>query len=292
MKIITKTIQLVLLLLSSSSFSQMMPHIGWFEETQLLYNPAYAGTSEEIRGAIISRTQWNGIDGAPRTNAITIDKHLGKSVGAGLDVTSDQIGSTYNLNFSLNGSYRVYLNANSYIQGGLKAGVSYVSSDFSSLEQWDDGDPLKVSQTVVVPKIGFGFMYIHKNFFVGASIPDFVAADTKGVLSDEGENKYLRKNYFFTVGTKFELTEFISVVPNAMVRYYSTRGTNFILNVGVELNQTILLGVSYVHPSVYGLYAKIGITPRLKVGYRHEISPTIVSVGSFGTGEFLLSYGF
>ena len=293
MKTLSKTTQLFFLLfVSYGSYSQLMPHIGWFQETQLIYNPAYAGTSEEIRGSVLSRQQWKGIDGAPKSHLLTVDKHLGKGIGAGLSILRDEIGYTKNTNVSLNLSYRVYLNSTSYIQGGLKAGMSHLASNYSDLEQWDEDDPLKVSETVIVPKIGFGAMYIHKEFFVGFSIPDYIAFDTKGVLPNEDDNKYLRNNYFLTMGTKFELTEFMSFVPSALIRYYNTRGVNFTLNAAVELNQTILMGVSYVHPSVYGVFGKIGITPRLKVGYRHEISTTIVSVGNFGTGEFLLSYGF
>lgn len=294
MQLIAKSIKITfLLLVTYSSYGQIMPHIGWFQEAQLLYNPAYAGTSEEIRASFIGRRQWREIEGAPKTETFTIDKHIGKSVGAGLDFSRDEFGSTSTFNFSLNGSYRVYLNSTSYIQGGIKAGISNFNSDYSDLEQWDGGDPLKNNITTLVPKIGFGFMFIHDDVFLGVSIPNFIAYDTKGVLASDSENRYLRKNYIFTAGTKFEVTEYISFVPSAMLRYYNSgTGVNFTLNAGLELNQTILVGASYIHPTMYGFYGKISVTPRLKLGYRHEVGTEAANLGSLGTGELLVTYGF
>ena len=299
--LINITVLCTLLACSQFNFCQVMPQLGWVKETQLINNPSYAGTSEEIRGAAISRRQWQGIEGAPTTTCLSIDKHLGKKIGAGLDFTSDQIGAISNINMSLNGSYRLYLNSSSFIQGGIKAGISHVSLNTESLDQWDGGDPIKDNRNTIVPKIGFGFTFIHNDFYIGASAPDFVAYDTKDILSTDKNNNFLKKNYFITGGGKFGLTEFISFAPSAMIRYSKNDnfvntnnklGFNFTLNAALILNQTITAGVSYIHPAAYGFFGKVSLTPRLKLGYRHELSTSALSLGSSAKGEFLLTYGF
>ncbi len=282
----------VSLLTSINLSAQIMPHVGWFEEGQLFYNPSYAGLGDQFRGATFQRGQWRGISGSPRTYFLSVDNPMGKGMGLGGSISKDEIGHTIENKLSIDGSYRVYLNSESFFQAGLKGSISNFSSKFSELSQWDDDDPLQTNVSTFIPRIGFGFTFKTPNYHIGISAPDFFSYDTKGVLSDESDNRYMRRNYFFTSGTKFSVTEYVTIVPSVLIRYYEKRGFNCTLNAGLELNQTIHIGISYVYPSIYGIYGKVALTPRLKFGYRHELSPKVISVGTFGTGEFLLTYGF
>lgn len=286
------SIVLFCLLVQNKTVAQILPHLGWYEEAQLFYNPSYAGSGDELRGVLINRGQWKGIKGSPQTYLLGIDAPLGKGMGFGGTLSRDEIGHTVENKFSLDASYRIYINSKSFFQTGIKAAISHFSSNFSQLSQWDDNDPLKVTTSTFVPRVGFGLMYIHPKYYAGISFPDFYSYDTKNVFINESQNKFMRRNYFFTGGTKIAISEYVSFVPTAIIRYYEKRGINYTLNIGLELNQTINVGLSYVHPAIYGIYGKVALSPRFKFGYRHEYSPSVISVGTFGTGEFLLTYGF
>lgn len=277
---------------SLTSFAQILPHVGWFEEAQLFYNPTYAGLGDEMRAVAINRGQWKGIQGSPQTYFFSMDTPLEKGMAFGGTLSHDQIASTVENKISLDGSYRVYINSKSFVQAGIKGSFSNISSRFSELSQWDSGDPLQVDINTFVPRIGFGFTYKTPTYFVGLSLPDYFSYDTKSVLADDPAYKYMRRNYFLTAGTQLPISEYVTFKPTTTIRYYEERAINCTINMGLELNQTVLVGLSYVHPSIYGFYGKVALTPRIRFGYRHEYSPSVISVGTFGTGEFLLTYGF
>ncbi len=289
----TKLINIIIgitLLGALESQAQQLPSLGWFEKCQLYYNPAFAGSGEAIRGAAINRTQWKEIDGAPESFVLSADLPLGKNIGGGILVSHDKIGFNEDNNISFNGSYRLYLDASSNIQFGLRAGASLVKISAGDAFQWDDGDPLAVTANSFIPRIGFGVLYSRSDFHVGFSAPDFFSVDTEGIYLDE--STAMRKNYILTSGVKIEISEYLTFVPGVLLKYYDSSGLNYILNAGFELNQTVNVGISYGNPKIYGLYGLVSLSPKVKFGYRHEYSPNSISIGEFGTGEFLLTYGF
>ena len=291
-KKITISLFPLLLILSQQINGQVLPHLGWFDEGMLFYNPSYAGLGDEIRGTVIHRSQWKGISGSPLTYFKAVDAPLGKKMAVGGTISHDRIAYTTDNKITLDGSYRTYLNAKTFIQSGIKLSISSINSNFSDLSTWDDNDPLQNDITTIVPRLGFGFTLKSPKYYIGISLPDFFSYDSQGVLAEDSRFKYLRRNYFFNAGTKLPVTEYVNFIPKIIVRYYEGRSVNLTLNLGVELNQTINIGVSYVHPQIFGAYGKIAVSPRLKVGYRHEFSPSVISVGTFGTGEFIVTYGF
>ena len=74
--------------------------------TQYMYNtininPAYAGSRGAMSIFGLHRTQWVGLDGAPVTNAASINTPFNESrVGAGLSFITDKIGPTKETNIS------------------------------------------------------------------------------------------------------------------------------------------------------------------------------------------------
>ncbi|WP_128755401.1 PorP/SprF family type IX secretion system membrane protein, partial [Aquimarina sediminis] len=69
--------------------------------TQYMYNtvsvnPAYAGSRGVLSIMGLHRSQWVGLDGAPRTQTLTLNTPLGGSerLGLGLSIVNDEIGPT------------------------------------------------------------------------------------------------------------------------------------------------------------------------------------------------------
>jgi hypothetical protein len=56
-------------------------------------NPAYAG-SRGVLSFALHRTQWVGLDGAPVTNAVSINTPLTIVVSLGVSIINDRIGPT------------------------------------------------------------------------------------------------------------------------------------------------------------------------------------------------------
>src|SRR3970282_2547121 len=81
--------------------------------TQYMYNtinvkPAYAGSRGAMSIFALHRTQWVGLDGAPVTNAVSINTPLNNSnLGLGVSVINDKIGPTHENTISADLSYTI-----------------------------------------------------------------------------------------------------------------------------------------------------------------------------------------
>ncbi|WP_370576682.1 PorP/SprF family type IX secretion system membrane protein, partial [Myroides sp. WP-1] len=54
-------------------------------------NPAYAGSREGLAVFGLYRTQWVGLEGAPKTATLSVDSPLGRSgLGLGVNFTNDR----------------------------------------------------------------------------------------------------------------------------------------------------------------------------------------------------------
>ena len=79
--------------------------------TQYMYNtvsvnPAYAGSRGHMSIAAMHRSQWVGLDGAPKTQTLNLHTPLGyRGVGLGISVVNDQIGPTSETYFDVDFSY-------------------------------------------------------------------------------------------------------------------------------------------------------------------------------------------
>ena len=106
-----KKIKIISALLALVSFSATAQQDAQF--TQYMYNtininPAYAGS----RGALSifgqHRTQWAGLDGAPTTNAFSVNTPLGDSkLGLGVSFINDAIGVMDENTISIDLSYTI-----------------------------------------------------------------------------------------------------------------------------------------------------------------------------------------
>ncbi len=281
------------LLLPAVAFAQQYPSVGFFTNTQLFFNPGYAGSGEGIRATGLYRAQWTGVAGAPQTQIVAIDGPLGRGIGLGATVSRDKFFSYSQIDIMPNVSYRINVGPESYVQAGIRAGVSIVNFG-NDVFQWQDNDPLKNGETRngVVPRIGAGLYYKAPKYFVGLSAPDLVNIDSKKIFYDNSTGKKtIKTNYFLTAGARIDVSEYITFVPNALVRAYANRPVYAAINAGFEFNQTVLFGVGYIYSNGVAAYTMIGFTPKLKAGYRFEYSPSDNNIGKYSTNEIVISYG-
>ena len=108
----------------------------------LVLNPAYAGNQEQLDIIALYRKQWDNFEGAPSTGTISAnyrpeDSRIGIAVLAGFD----QIGVHKNNRLSANYAYKLPL-GRGMLSMGLRAGFSFLQSDFSNLTLRADNDPL------------------------------------------------------------------------------------------------------------------------------------------------------
>ena len=83
---------------------------------------------------VLYRNQWQGIEGAPKTQTLTLHSPLKNDrVGVGFNVVNDAIGPIDETRANLSYSYRIPLGGHNKLAIGIQGGVSYRRADFTEL---------------------------------------------------------------------------------------------------------------------------------------------------------------
>ena len=112
--------------------------------TQYMYNtvsvnPGYAGSRGHISIAALHRSQWVGLDGAPKTQTFNVHSPIGyRGVGLGLSIVNDEIGPTSETNIDIDFSYTIWTSTEGRLSFGLKASANLLDIKFSELNQYSN----------------------------------------------------------------------------------------------------------------------------------------------------------
>ena len=175
------------------------------------YNPAYAGVREDLNLLALSRLQWIGIEGAPKSFFIHADMpfKLGKTNhGVGLLIFTEGIGLFQNTHVNLQYAYKQKL-----LGGTLSAGLQFglVTQSFNGEKVFYPTSQFHQQQDQAIPNvqvsgmgmdIGAGLYYTHKKFYVGLGVTHLNKAE---VRLDEYSSMYLSSTYNLTGGYNIQL---------------------------------------------------------------------------------------
>lgn len=162
-----------------SQFSQNMFNL-------LSVNPGYAGTSGGVEATGFWRTQWGGVEGAPKTAVFSADsrlKFLGYEHGIGVNFLKDDIGSFSAKKFTFDYAFKVDL-LDGQLSSGLSVGVINQTLDgsalstmpksigsTSSLPEDDDHKPEQFTKEASTKiDFGLGVFFKEKNLYGGISV--------------------------------------------------------------------------------------------------------------------------
>src|SRR6187402_3418135 len=119
-------ILLTFMLSTSLLYAQQDAQQSQYMFNGIYINPAYAGYKESLNVHSFYRTQWTGIEGAPRTMALAIDASANDgNVGLAFQVASDKLGAQSNLSAYASYAYRIRMNddGSSRLALGVSVGV-------------------------------------------------------------------------------------------------------------------------------------------------------------------------
>lgn len=115
------------LMLNQDIAAQFDPMYTQYMFNELVINPAYAGSRECLSGTALYRQQWVGLDGAPTTLTGSVHAPLmQQKIGVGLTFANDKIGVSQRTSVTINGAYRIKLEA-AHLSFGLQLGLVSLS---------------------------------------------------------------------------------------------------------------------------------------------------------------------
>ena len=263
--------------------------------TQYMYNtininPAYAGSRGVMSIFGLHRTQWVGLDGAPTTNAFSLNTPINNSnLGLGLSLVNDRIGPTSDNTISADISYTVPMSENYKLSFGIKASGNIFNLDTSKLTPAQSNDPnLQNFNNEFSPNFGAG-VYLHSDkLYFGLSVPNFL--EDKKYNDNEVAVFQERMNFYAIGGYVFDLSQSIKFKPAFLTKVVAGSPLQVDASANFLFFDKFMLGGAYRWDAAVSALAGFQVTDGLFIGYSYDMETTNLRRYNSGSHEVFLRF--
>jgi type IX secretion system PorP/SprF family membrane protein len=291
MKKIKLLVGILALMSATTMFGQQDPQYTQYMYNMVVINPAYAGSRGVPSIGLLGRTQWVGIEGAPRTATLSFSSPVGRAVGLGGSIIYDEIGPVKESNIFADFSYTIFTGDEGRLAFGLKAGVTFL--DVAYLETVDP-DPLNEPIHQTSPNFGAGIYYYTNNYYIGFSAPNFL--ETRHLESNGGyvSTASEKMHYFLTGGYVFELggSENLLLKPSTMLKATAGAPISVDLSLNLLVNQMFEVGLSYRFDDSISAMIGFQVNDDFRIGYAYDYTTSNFSAFNSGSHEIIMLYEF
>lgn len=265
--------------------------------TQYMYNtitinPAYAGSRNVLSIFGLHREQWIGLDGAPKTNVISMNTPIkNTNVGVGVSIINDKIGPSDENAIAADISYTIKTSEDYKLAFGIKGTANLLNIDFTKLSIYNPNDDL-ASQNVVnrfTPNIGAGlFLFSNKNYF-GLSIPNMLETehfDSQTVAKVASEKAHI----YFIAGRVFDINSDIKFRPSLLTKLVKGAPLQVDLSGNFIYQKKFTLGVAYRWDAAVSALAGFQVNDSWFIGYSYDKDITKIAGYTSGSHEIFLRY--
>lgn len=292
----TRIIGLVVLLFTIVSSAQQDAQYTQYMYNTTVVNPAYAGSRQVMSIFALHRNQWVGVDGAPVTNAFSINTPLKESkLGLGLSVVNDKIGISTENNIAADFSYTIPASEKYKISFGLKASANLLNIDFSKLT-YQPGDPNMFQEDIdnkFSPNIGVGF-YLHSdNSYVGISAPNLIETEHFDKSANSSSSSQIARekiNYYLIAGYVFDLSPSLKLKPTLETKYVQGSPLQVDVSANFMMNEKFVAGLAYRWDAAMSAMVGFQATDSWFIGYSYDFDTTEFAKYNSGSHEIFLRY--
>ncbi|MCD4832253.1 MAG: type IX secretion system membrane protein PorP/SprF [Bacteroidales bacterium] len=272
--------------------AQQEPMFTQYMFNSLTINPAYAGTTETLNLNTLTRLQWVGLEGSPKTFSLTAHTPIeGRKIGLGITLVTDEIGPVNNTFFTINYAYRLRVTDDLTLSMGLKGGISSYTVGLTDLSVIDPEDPqFQSNEKKISPNLGFGFYLYGDQYYVGFSAPKLIQTTVDDEYATD-ENQ-LKRHYFIAGGYNWQINSEWLLKPSLLTKIVAGSPVSNDITVQGLYNDLVGAGVMYRIGDAAGLFVFGKVYKELQVGYGYEYSLNGLSGINSGTHEIMLTYDF
>ncbi|MEO4005411.1 MULTISPECIES: type IX secretion system membrane protein PorP/SprF [unclassified Flavobacterium] len=277
-------------LLPQKTKAQQNPEYTQYMYNTITINPGYTGSPGVLEANLLLRSQWVGIDGAPRTGTLGVHSPISDKIGLGLNVIADKIGPSTETSASGNFSYTLNLGYKAKLAFGLKAGARVLNVDWSKGRYLDSNDVLLNNNisNKIMPLIGAGLYLYGEKWYLGASVPNFIKQDyyddiQESVMAD-------KLHYYLIGGYVFDVTDGLKFKPSVMLKAVSGAPLAADLSANFLIQEKVTLGASYRWDDSVSAMAGLQFLDHFFIGYAFDYSTTKLNKYNDGTHEIILRF--
>lgn len=270
--------------------AQQDPNYTQYMLNTMVINPAYVGSRGVVSVGGLYRSQWMGLEGAPKTQTLNVETPVGENMGLGLSIVNDNIGDgtvqeTY---FDVAFSYTIKVNDDSNLAFGLNAGGNLLNIDFTNLINYGVEPNLANIDNKFSPNIGVGVYYYTEKFYAGISAPGLLETE-HFENSEDSSSSFLatnRLNIYLTSGYIFELDKKTKLRPSVLLKGVSGAPLQVDLSASFLFNERFTAGAAYRFGSALSGLFGFQITEKFMLGLAYEVATTQLGSTTFNDGSF------
>ena len=278
------------ILLASQVNAQQDPQYTQYMYNMNIINPAYTGSTEGLSVGALYRSQWVGLDGGPETFTFNIHSPVGKQVGLGLSVISDQIGPVKETNAYVDFSYTIPVGTVTKLAFGLKGGFTFHDIGLISLDLIDDFDPnFQSNINEMTPNIGAGvYFYKPNKYYISASVPNIlngVHLDTQGrKIGSESEH------FFAAAGYVFDLSENFKLKPHALLKYATDAPISYDIHANLFMYNIVEVGLGYRLQDSFSGMINFQVSNNMRIGYAYDAIRSDLDIVTNSSHEIFINF--
>ena len=294
------------LLAAVPALAQQQAQYSQYMNNNYLLNPGATGVEDYIDVKFSYRTQWVGLEGAPKTYYASISSSLGKwrstpkrtirdrlrpfhAVG-GL-VYSDVTGPTSRTSAYASYAYNAVLTRTIRVALGASVGMQQFAVDGQQLHFYD---PTTVAASAAsrVFDASVGLWVYSPDFYFGVSGAqllgnklDFSYGANQMGVGAPGNS--LKRHYFATAGVRVPLSDDWSLVPSVLLKAVSPSPLSLDINAKLKYRDLLWAGVSW--RAFDAVVAMVGVSyEQVTLGYSYDAGLSELAGYHGGSHEVLL----
>jgi type IX secretion system PorP/SprF family membrane protein len=274
------------------SYSQQDAQYTQYMYNTINVNPAYAGSRGVMSIFGLHRTQWVGLDGAPVTNAFSVNSPIeNTNLGVGLSFVNDRIGPTVENTISADVSYTIPVSETYKLSFGIKGTANLFSFDREKLNipSQSQADPLLQSlSNNFSPNVGAGAYFHSDKSYLGLSVPNFF--QTKRYNDNDYAVYKERMNAYLIGGYVFDLSPNLKFKPAFLGKMVQGAPLQLDVSGNFLINDKFVLGAAWRWSAAASLMAGFQVSDGLYIGYGYDLDTTKLAHYNSGSHEIFLRY--
>ncbi|QHS56662.1 type IX secretion system membrane protein PorP/SprF [Mucilaginibacter sp. 14171R-50] len=305
----------------TSAYAQQKPQYTQYIFNNYLLNPAVAGIENYTDVKLGYRSQWTGLEGAPVTAYFSINAPLGTNFtqgdatsfpsgddnpysrmysrdyraaephhGIGFMLVTDKAGPIDQTNLAVTYAYHLGITDKLNLAVGVSAGANQLHLNTSLITLENQNDPVlnNINNNQWRPDASVGLWAYSSNYFFGLSAQQILPQNQ---YITTGNNSNLSKtvpHYFITGGYKVYLTDDVSLLPSALIKFIKPAPTTFDINAKLSFRDRFWFGGSYRKDDSFGILAGFNLSSFINVSYSYDATTSALRTVSNGSHEIVV----
>lgn len=279
--------------------AQQIHQLSNYMVNDFAFNPAVAGSDDQVVSRATFRKQWAGFEGSPTTTMVSMHGNLreNKAVGLGGLIYADATGPTRRIGVQAAYAYHLPINPekNTYLGFGIAGSMVQYSIDFEELILKDELDPQLAStdQSKIGADAHLGVYLKGDNFWAGISANQLFASRFKYV----GDIESIQNNMhlYITGGYRFNASDNFDIAPGALIKVVQGANVQAELNArGIYKNggNDYWLGLGYRTEDAMSILLGLDLGMGLNLIYAYDLTTSNLNTVSNGSHEITLGFNF